>query len=265
MSDILVLGIGVSIHKTDGVLRFEHFCNAFNLPYKILGEGKVWRGGNMFVGSGGGQKINEIMEVIKPMDNKLIIMCDTFDLFPIAGKEEIIAKFKQLAKPGQILFTSEVFCWPDESLAERHPISLILNSSDKAINKYKFLNSGGIMGYRDDIYNLITDTDAGTNNSSTDSFIIRDNDDDQLFFTRKYLKMIGEPSNKIVLDTKCEVFQAVNGCSDDLVIHRNRIYNKYTDSYPIFIHGNGPAKCHVNSYENYIEPLGKEERRKSVV
>lgn len=250
-NDILILGIGVSVHKTDGVLRFEHFCKAFDLPYKIVGEGKVWRGGDMFAGAGGGQKINEIIEVLKPMDNKLIIMCDTFDLFPIAGKEEIIEKFKKLTKPSQILFTSEVFCWPDSSLANRHPPTLIPDANGlSVVNKYRFLNSGGIMGYRDDIYNLIMD-------ASTDSIVLRDNDDDQLFFTRKYLKMLEEPSNKgsIVLDTQCEVFQAVNGCSDDLVIHRNRIYNKYTNSYPIFIHGNGPAKSHLNSYENYIEPL----------
>ena len=97
-NDILILGIGVSVHKTDGVIRFERFCKAYNLPYKIIGEGKVWRGGDMFVGTGGGQKINELLEAIKPMENKLIIMCDTYDQIPIAGKEEIISKFHKLTK-----------------------------------------------------------------------------------------------------------------------------------------------------------------------
>lgn len=243
---ILILGIGVSVHKTDGVLRFENFCKAHNLPYKIVGEGKVWRGGDMFAGAGGGQKINEIVEVLETLDNRLIVMCDTFDLFPVAGAQEIIHKFRKLTKPGQILFTSEVYCWPDQSLASKHPTTQIVdNYGGRAVNKYRFLNSGGIIGYRDDIYNLITANSTGT--------IVNDNDDDQLFFTRKYLNMLGG-ANKIILDTHCHMFQAVNGCADDLRIHRNRLYNKYTNSYPIFIHGNGPAKTHLNSYENYLVP-----------
>lgn len=258
MEEILILGIGVSVHKTDGVLRFERFCKAHKLPYKIVGEGKVWYGGDMAAGAGGGQKINEILEVIKTLDNKLIVMCDTFDLFPVAGAEEIIHKFKILTKPGQILFTSEVFCWPDSSLANVHPTTQIEdNYGVKMINKYRFLNSGGIIGYRDDIYKLITgDNCNGNGNSDVGDIgnVVKNNDDDQLFFTLKYLDMLGLDQNKIVLDTHCHMFQAVNGCADDLVIHRNRIYNKYTNSYPIFIHGNGPAKSHLNNYENYLVP-----------
>jgi hypothetical protein len=228
---LLVLGIGVSPWKNDGVMRFEHFCNLFGLEYKIIGDGKIWHGGDMFAGTGGGQKINEILEAIENMDNKLIIICDTFDLFPLAGKEEIIKKFNTLCGQNDVLFSSEVYCWPDEKLSNSYP---------KSDTKYKYLNSGSIMGYRDNIYHIVKNA------------TIEDNDDDQLYFTSKYLshKLSGE---KIVLDHKCELFQALNGCKNDIVIHKNRLYNRYTNSYPVFAHGNGPAKLFLNHIENYLE------------
>ena len=225
---ILVLGIGVSIHKNDGVLRFEKFCKHYGLDYQIIGEGKQWMGGDMANGTGGGQKINEILNVIQTMENRLIILCDTFDLLPIAGPAEILDKFHLLCKNDQVLFSSEVFCWPDKHLSTAYPL---VNS------KYKYLNSGSIMGYRDQIYNLIKNGN------------IKDNDDEQRFFTLKYLS--GE---NIILDHKCEIFQAINGATNDIVLHKNRIYNKYTNSYPIFIHGNGSSKLFLNYLENYIEP-----------
>jgi len=38
-----------------------------------------------------------------------------------------------------------------------------------------------------------------------------------------------------------------------MVLYKNRLYNNYTNTYPVFIHGNGPAKLFLNHIENYIE------------
>lgn len=233
--ELLVLGIGISEHKTDGVLRFEHFCKRFNLDYRIVGEGKMWCGGDMANTTGGGQKINELKLAIENLDNKLLIICDTFDLFPVASANEIISKFNKISGPDKVLFSSEVYCWPDKKLANCYP-KPIINGFGKNENKYKYLNSGSIMGYRDNIFQLI-------NNSQ-----IADTDDDQLFFTKKFLA--GE---KIVLDYNCEIFQALNGSDEDITIHKNRVYNRYTKSYPIFLHGNGSAKLFLNNLENYLD------------
>jgi len=226
--DLLILGIGISQYKTDGVLRFEHFCNIFGLPHRIIGDGKVWRGGNITKDPGGGQKINEIIEAIKDMDNRLIVICDTYDLIPVAGREEIVEKFNRICGPNNIIISSELYCWPDKRLVSSYP---------KISSKYKYLNSGFIMGYSDHIYDIIKKD------------IIMDNDDDQLFFTKKYIT--GE---KIILDYDCQLAQTLCGESqNDVVLHKNRIYNKYTNSYPSFLHGNGPAKAFLNHLENYLE------------
>ncbi|AQN68069.1 hypothetical protein [Saudi moumouvirus] len=231
MEDILILGIGVSPNKNDGVLRFETYCKSFNLPYKIVGDGKIWNGGDMSAGAGGGQKVNELLQVLNEVnENKLLIVCDTFDLFPVSGVEEIYEKYKKLCNGNKsIIFSSEVYCWPDKNLANFYPLTE---------SKYKYLNSGSFMGYRDDLHKLVSN--------------ILDNDDDQLYYTKKFLQ--GE---NIILDHNCQLFQAINGCKSDLIVHKNRIFNKYTKSYPIFIHGNGPSqtKTFLNHLENYIEPL----------
>lgn len=226
MDNFIVLGIGISINKCDGILRFENFCQNHGLNYQIIGTGQIWKGGDMANGPGGGQKINQLKMVLEEMENKLVIVCDTFDLFPLAGIGEIIHKFNHICGRDRILFSAEVFCWPDKKLAEKYP---------DVDTKYKYLNSGCIMGYRDNIYKLIVDA-------------IKDDDDDQLYFTEKFLA-----NNSIMLDYDCHIFQTLNGVLDDIVLHKNRLYNIYTNSYPIFIHGNGPAKIHLNYLENYIE------------
>ncbi|AKI79486.1 putative procollagen-lysine2C2-oxoglutarate dioxygenase [Acanthamoeba polyphaga mimivirus] len=229
--NLLVLGIGISVHKTDGVLRFEKYCQAHNLQYMIVGEGKKWNGGNLESEAGGGQKINELLTALESIkDNKLIVVCDTYDLIPLSGPEEILRKYRFLTPDNKVVFSSELYCWPDASLVERYP---------KVDTKYKYLNSGAFMGYRDDIYEMIKNG-------------VKDRDDDQLFFSIKFIE-----TDKIVLDYKCELFQAMYRCNSDLVVHKNRIFNGYTNSYPVFAHGNGPAKKLLNHMEGYFmtEPI----------
>lgn len=223
MSKLTILGISISEHKTDGAIRFENFCKLFNLNYQMIGEGKNWKGGNMERGPGGGQKINELKNYIQTMDNELILVCDTFDLIPLSNEKEILTKYFSLCPHQEILFSGEIFCWPDKDL----------KSCYSGSSKYRYLNSGGFMGYSNDIFNLLHES-------------VLNDDDDQRFFTKKYLS-----SGKIIIDSNCEIFQAMNG-STDLILHKNRIFNKHTKSYPIFLHGNGPSKLILNSIENYL-------------
>lgn len=232
---LMILGIGVSPHQNDGAIRFAVFCERYGLEYKVLGEGKVWQGGSMHDNTGGGQKIIELLDAIKEMDNRLIVFCDTFDLFPIAGEKEIVEKYHRLCPANEVLCTAEVFCWPDSKLSEIYP---------QTETKYRFLNSGGIIGYRDDIYRLIVNAN------------IKHNDDDQLYFTHKYLDI--RPDSCIRLDHTCEIFQTLCGVTEDIHVsrgrnHHHRICNTYTGTFPVFIHGNGEAKTHLNHLENYLD------------
>lgn len=224
---LLMVGIGISPNDNDGVIRFGSFCNAHGLEYVIIGRGKTWHGGDLSYQAGGGQKINELREYLATIENRLIVVCDTFDVVPVTGSAEILSKFHRLCKPDEILISSELYCWPQNNLKDKFP---------DTYSAYKFVNSGVIMGHRDLIYNMIR-SDA-----------VSDTDDDQLFFTLKYLA--GE---KIVIDYKCELAQTLYG-DNNFVIHKNRVYNHHTNSYPAIIHGNGSAKTLLNHYQNYLTP-----------
>lgn len=232
---VLILGIGICEIKNDGLLRFERYCKAYNLDYIVAGYGNRWTGGDLESGPGGGQKINQLIASIKDIpDDQLIIACDTFDLFPIASNEEIITKYHSMCKQNEILISSEIYCWPCKLLANAYP---------KVNTKYRYLNSGCVMGYRKDIFEVITQSP------------ISNTEDDQLFFTKMFFV-----KKNIMLDYNCEIFQTINGVNQDLSMHRNRVYNKYTESYPIFLHGNGPSKKYLNQIENYIVPLPRQQK-----
>lgn len=225
---VIVLGIGVSETSCPGLDRFEHWCKLMNLDYEIVGRGKKWNGGNMSAGPGGGQKINEIKQWLTEHPeslDRLIIVCDTFDLIPVADNNTIIDIFYQVCDDKHILFSSEIYCWPNKTLANSYPV---------VSTKYKYLNSGSIMCRANVLLNLI----------QSDNII--NSSDDQLYYTLKYLS----GKSVIKLDYGCNLFQAVNGAQNDLTIRNGQIYNTYTNTYPLFIHGNGPAKSYLNYLTN---------------
>lgn len=232
---MLVLGIGITENKNDCLLRFEYFCKKNNLDYEIVGYGKKWLGGNMADGPGGGQKLIELRDhlINNMVDDDIVIVCDTFDLIIISNKDEIMKKYQELCPNREVLFSSEVYCWPNKSLAPKYPTAT-------SSNKYKYLNSGGFIGTRNHIIKLLGNAN------------INISDDDQLFFTHKYLTKLSVP---IVIDTTCKIFQSLNGATGDVCIKNNRIFNNYTNEYPVLIHGNGPAKKFLNYSEGYLDRI----------
>jgi hypothetical protein len=226
--DLLLVGIGIGEQVNDGVRRFKHFCQSHKLNYVVLGEGEVWKGGQMDKGPGGGQKINRLRQFLEEhTQNNLLMVCDTFDLFPIANEQLIVESYEKLAS-GKILFAAECYCWPDASLTKDYI------QRDGNTGSFPYLNSGSFIGFRDDIYDLIQDP-------------IDDVEDDQLYFTRKYLD--GE---KIILDHQCQLFQALNGCKDAIIANNHNSHNPMTGTNPVILHGNGASKLHLNHLENYL-------------
>lgn len=63
----------------------------------------------------------------------------------------------------------------------------------------RYLNSGGFIGYASDVYEIL------------DTALIKDEDDDQLFYTTAYLNNEIRVRHKIKLDHKSEIFQNLFG------------------------------------------------------
>ena len=89
----------------------------------------------------------------------------SYDVIISSTPEELLKKFKTF--DARVIFGAEDYCWPDFSLKDDYP--------PVGENEKRFLNSGGFIGYATDLYEIIS--------SST----LKDDDDDQLFYTKIFL------------------------------------------------------------------------------
>ncbi|RZF36466.1 hypothetical protein LSTR_LSTR009562 [Laodelphax striatellus] len=186
--------------------------------------------------TGGGYKVNLLKEELqkyKDDENKIIMFTDSYDVIINGAMKNIIYRFKQLE--ARIVFSAESTCWPDESLAESYPATE---------SKYKYLNSGGYIGYAADLYNLLSTAP------------IANKDDDQLFLTKLFLKTEIREKYRIKLDYKSSIFQNLYNALDDIEMRLDDVFsytenNKY-GTIPIVIHGNGRSKFALSTVGNYI-------------
>lgn len=184
----------VATAETDGFQRYMFSANEYNIQPIVLGKGEKWKGGEDIKRKpGGGWKINLLKTAVEPYkdDNeKIILFTDGYDVLFLSNLKDIVEKFKAL--DAKVLFGAEGFCWPKEELATLYP---------KVERGKKYLNSGLFMGYAPEIYKLLTYRP------------IKDEDDDQLFFTEAYLDESLRNNLKLKLDHTSELFQNLNGAA----------------------------------------------------
>lgn len=158
-----------------------------------------------------------------------MIFCDAFDVV-LAAPPERILETAQAAYGNAIVWNAERNCFPDQSLAERHP---------KTWTSFKYLNSGFAAGRTEDFLKLLRWMDADNlpvDHRGPDGGMIHPNDQD--YFMRAFLDS-GLPMR---LDNECRVCQALCGVGlEDLEIGRE-IINRETGQTPCAFHFNGPAK-----------------------
>lgn len=191
----------------------------YDLYYNNIGQGVIWNGGDMS-GSGGGQKINLVKDQLQYYnDNDIILFVDGYDVFFTAQIDEIIDRF--LGFNCNILFSAELNCWPNVSLAP------MFNFNTET--RYKYLNSGCYIGYVKDLKRLMQDN-------------ITDSEDDQLYFQKKYLDNKLDPviGYKIELDVENYIFQCLAGAANVVgVLPEGNLVNFETNCCPCIVHGNG--------------------------
>lgn len=112
----------------------------------------------------------------------------SYDVIFLGGLSAIVERF--LDTGARVLFSAEAYCWPDKSLAAHYP---------PVSRGKRYLNSGGFIGYASDVYKIL------------DTALIKDEDDDQLFYTTVYLHEDLRLRHKIKLDHKSEIFQNLYG------------------------------------------------------
>jgi hypothetical protein len=192
-------------------------------------------------------------------DNEIILFTDGNDAVLLASETEILNKF--FRTNADLVFSTEVNCWPDNSLYSSYP-----NNSS---SPYRYLNSGGFIGKIGYIKQVLNDCKVDK------SKFIRSN---QYLWTQRYLNN----KDKIFLDTNCELFSTFNATgltslSNDLsndiallnkwfdnnfAIENQRIYSKRTNTYPCHGHFNGFSKILIKKHiiEMVYEQIGADKK-----
>ncbi|KHJ41694.1 oxidoreductase, 2OG-Fe(II) oxygenase family protein [Trichuris suis] len=238
-----LLVLTVATERTDGFLRTERSLLQFSLNYRVLGLGTKWNGGDVRRTVGGGQKIRLLREALdqyKHEQDLVILFIDGYDVIVNGDEKLILERFLQTG--AKVLFSAEGFCWPDKSLAVSYPV---------VKRGKRYLNSGAFIGYASYIRKLLSEGQ------------VKDDGDDQLFYTLVFLNDKLREKYEIKLDSTAELFQNLNGAVDDVDLDLSpdpqsdprrgvRLANLAYSSEPLIVHGNGPSKIHLNMLGNYL-------------
>lgn len=217
--------ITVATEENENLARFRKSCSFYNVPYIILGLGDDWSSGKaengVLLEPGGAQKIlylREELESWPELADHIVLFTDSYDVVMSSGPKEILEKFR--STESQILFSTEKTCWPDPSLEDLYP---------EVDTEYKFLNSGGFIGYANQILRIINDE-------------VSIEEDDQLYYTNKFFEVREKDIDFIKLDYEQLVFQTLNLAIDDVSQDENgRFVNTLSGNKPCVIHANGPS------------------------
>jgi hypothetical protein len=110
-------------------------------------------------------------------------------------------------------------------------------------SKYKYVNSGGYIGYKYAIQELFNWK------SYDDIYKICSNGGDQSYFTEYF---ISKHSDKVNLDSKCLIFQNMHLVNwNELIFENGKLYNTIMKTKPCFIHFNG-GTWQQNNHENIM-------------
>ncbi|KAF6021471.1 PLOD1 [Bugula neritina] len=256
--ELIVMTVATDANH-DGYQQFLASIIQHKLTLEPVGVGMEWTGGDIETKPGGGMKINllkKAVEKYKDRTDLALLITDSYDAIMHGSQSNIIDAFMDLQ--ASVVFSAEVFIWPDASLAVKYP--------PVRTGESRYLNSGGYMGYADSIYKLLTDHE------------IADADDDQLYFTNLFIdeyqlqlhggSMYSEneapklsPAEaidrmSIKLDKRSTIFQTLNGVLDQVDIKyknsKSYLFNVGTGSRPLVIHGNGPIKHKLNRMVSYL-------------
>lgn len=232
--------ITVATEENEALNRFKDSCHKNNIPYKILGLGQEWTGGpaenGVLLQPGGAQKINLLKEDLKTypdLGNHIIMFTDSYDVLFNDGPKNIVKKFREMKSA--VVFSAEKTCWPDENLKDKYPMTM---------SPYRFLNSGGFIGYGDHISEIINKVEVGNDY------------DDQLYYTERFFESLEDGKN-IKLDHQQDLFQTMGDAVNDIKIVDGKIYNKETNTYPLIVHANGGSYVKEALNDMYVKLFGE--------
>ena len=219
--------VTVATDKTKALKLYES-AKAKDSTIINLGKNITWEGGVMEAGKGGGHKINLVKEYIADKkDSDVLVFFDGYDTFLSESIEEITYRFMEFSE--RAIFSSERFCWPDESLAQE-----LKAKNNTQETPYQYLNSGTYVARIGELKKIFEPH-------------IENDGDDQLYVQQQHL------TGKY--DIACDVEGYIFTCYEPQIEVRNgQLFNPVTGCYTCAYHGNGGEKQKVwmsKVYNNY--------------
>lgn len=172
-------------------------------------------------------KVLFVLNAIKNIpDNEIVCFVDGFDVLAIGESDEIKDKF--LKFDCDVLCGAELNCWPGAYLGKYNNI--------KHDTGFRYLNSGGFIGYKHAIMKIYTWK------SLEDIEAVCKIHSDQGYFIEYYLAHVNNIDNRIKLDTRAEIFQNMFSVDwNELHFKNGRIVNLIMNTKPCFLHFNGDS------------------------
>jgi len=211
-------------------------CQRFGLNSHLYGMGEDWPW--LYEA-----KVVALRAEIEKLDSDYILVSDGDDAFFLAGEDEILDKFK--ASRARILISADRqqaegdAKWPQSILRDRYP---------KSPTPWRYCNSGGYLGKREDILDLLHAMFDVERPDYIPIWRSRDWSNDQFRMSIVYLN--GYP---LTVDTECRLFQTM-GCVEDGEMEWNgaRVSNLRTGSTPCHIHFNGNWPGMAEAFEHSL-------------
>jgi len=189
-------------------------------------------------------KIVAIKNIINDLpDDDIVCFIDAYDVLVNNNISEIIKNFKQYNC--EVLLGAELNCYP----------GLYKNSFPDTSTKYKYVNSGGYIGYKSAIKRIFDWKPID------EIYTICSNGGDQTYFIEYFLNNY---SDKIKLDDKCLIFQNMHLVDwNEVSFISGKLYNNILNVKPCFIHFNG-GTWQQNNREN-IMPVFIEKMKETII
>ena len=215
-----VLTVGTDVGKMDAFMTSAKF---HNIEFTNIGYGVKWKGTDMS-GPGGGMKVNLFKRHLDTLpDTDIVLFTDAYDVFYADGLDTIVERYEDFGN--KVIFSSEVFCWPDEGLADNFP---------PVHTPYRYLNSGTFIGEVGELKKIV---EYGS---------VLDDGDDQLFYQHAFLS----GKYDIALDVEGYIFQ----CHEpNITMLGDQLHNELTTCCPCIYHGNGGTEAKETFNRIYSE------------
>lgn len=203
---------------------FFESLGRFGHEPKVLGYGEPYRG--MM------SRLKLPLAFMRQIDNRHVIICDCWDLLFLDSPEAIIERFKMFGAP--IVVSAERTLFPAKVYGE-YPVG----STDS-----RYLNAGFIVAERLALIDLFERLNI---DNQPDDF--QQDDGSWVHYSEQELLHYAftDKPNPIVLDYRSEICQSMfRTLPGEVCLTVDGVVNTLTNSRPMVIHWNGPAKTEAH-------------------